>query len=648
MKTQIIFSLCAGVFIIFIGVSLAYVLSGYKWPVGTAVPYYINGNTIQVDDERNAVMSAMTSWSGINPSGLKLTYAGYTPVTTHSHNGSNTVCWNNQGATGALATAYMWTSGNTMLETDIVFNDHYGWSTSGGNYDVETVALHELGHCVGLDHGSTGIMRPSYSGIQRSVDNDAEAGFIAMYGSTGMSPSIALDRTSLSFTGAGEKIFKVRNSGIDTLSYQISDNRNWMDVFPKNGSSAGEWDEITVNVDSFGLGEGNYSGTVTVSSADADNSPQQLHVYLILKGDEPPTVSITSPSDGDVVSGKIIVKAKASAGRGISEVEFYINGKLKETQKNAPYHYPWNTENYTGGLHTLTVKAYDTLDRIGEDSIKVIVDQLPRVSIVSPQSGDIVVKRVTIKAKASDDNGIKKIEFYVDGELKKTQRKPPYKYRWNVTNYPGGRHTIKVKAYDTRDQADRDFIKLIVDRPPKISILSPRSGDHVSGNVSIQISASDDRGIKKVAFYINGQLKETDTQPLYHFMWNTASVFNGAYTIRAVVYDTIDQADQDVIEVILIPHEPLVFTVQKQNNSSTLLQQFINVLAWQSNPMNETISKYRIYQIDGGSHTLLSELDATTFEHWHMAVEKDLIYNYSLVAVDSENREGVPAKATVQ
>jgi len=648
MKKKCRFSLCVAILIVFISVSLAYVLLGYKWPVGSTEPYRINENTAQVADERNAVVSAMSSWNGINPSGLTLSYAGSTSVITYSYNGSNTVCWNNLGATGALATAYMWYSGSTMVETDVVFNDFYTWSTSGGNYDVQTVALHELGHCVGLNHSSTGIMRPSYSGIQRSIDSDAEAGFIAMYGGGGSSPSISLDRTSLSFTGAGEKIFKVRNSGAGTLSYQMSDNKNWMSVSPESGDSTGEWDEIAVNVDSSGLGGGSYSGTVTVSSGDADNSPQKLNVYLTLKGDQPPTVSITFPLDGDVVTEKITVKAIASDDKGIKKVEFYLDGKLKKTLKSTPYNYLWNCENYSSGSHTIKVKAYDTISQVGEDSIKVIVDQPPKVTITSPSSGDIVSKKVTIKVKASDDNGIKKVEFYIGGKLKKTQEKPPYRYRWDAVNYSGGKHTIKVKAYDTRDQVAEDSIKVIVDKPPKISITSPISGSDVIGNVSIQTSASDDRGIKKVGFFINGHLKKTDTKSPYDFIWNTASVFNGAYTIKAVVYDTINQTAHDKIAVILIPHAPLSFSGQKQNNSSTLLQQFINVLTWQASPMNENINKYRIYRIEEGSRTLLIELDATTFEYWHTDVEKDLMYTYALVAVDSENREGVPANITVR
>jgi len=259
LKSSTKFWLFSAILIILVGGSVAYTLLGFLWPVGTDVAFYINANTSQVADEETAVRNAANSWSQINPSGLRLSYSGSTSMTTYSYNGLNTVCWENQGAISTLATAWIWYSGNTILETDMVFNDYHNWSTSGSNYDIETVALHEFGHWVGLDHSSTGIMYAYYSGIQRTIDSDARNGFTAMYGGGEQIPSIELDRSSLSFTGDQEKIFNVRNSGEETLNYQISDDQTWISVSPESGSSTGEWDEITTTVDTSGLGSGNYT-----------------------------------------------------------------------------------------------------------------------------------------------------------------------------------------------------------------------------------------------------------------------------------------------------------------------------------------------------------------------------------------------------
>ena len=99
-------------------------------------------------------------------------------------------------------------------------------------------------------------------------------------------------------------------------------------------------------------------------------------------------------------------------------------------------------------------------------------------------------------------------------------------------------------------------------------------------------------------------------------------------------------------------YAPLNFKGQKVENRSLMLIEYINVLTWQANPENENILKYRIYQMEGESRSLLEELNAQTFdktyECWHRRVDKDKAYSYVLVAVDVDGREGTPTYLTVQ
>ncbi len=44
-----------------------------------------------------------------------------------------------------------WSSCGSAVDSDIVFNSKYEWSTSGKNgVDVQSIALHEMGHTIGL------------------------------------------------------------------------------------------------------------------------------------------------------------------------------------------------------------------------------------------------------------------------------------------------------------------------------------------------------------------------------------------------------------------------------------------------------------------------------------------------------------------
>jgi len=72
----------------------------------------------------------------------------------------------------------------------------------------------------------------------------------------------------------------------------------------------------------------------------------------------------------------------------------------------------------------------------------------PTVSITAPLNGATVVGTVAINATASDNVGVTKVEFYVDGALKSTDTTSPYSYSWDSTSVANGSHSLTAKAYD--------------------------------------------------------------------------------------------------------------------------------------------------------------------------------------------------------
>lgn len=98
------------------------------------------------------------------------------------------------GGEGILAVA--WTaklrggsSPKPEWTSDIFFNDFFTWSTDpgAGEIDIETVAVHEIGHGIGFDHENDvlSVMNSFYDGIQRDLFPDDEAAVAALYGSGG-------------------------------------------------------------------------------------------------------------------------------------------------------------------------------------------------------------------------------------------------------------------------------------------------------------------------------------------------------------------------------------------------------------------------------------------------------------------------------
>jgi len=89
-------------------------------------------------------------------------------------------------------------------------------------------------------------------------------------------------------------------------------------------------------------------------------------------------------------------------------------------------------------------------------------DDPPAVIITFPPDGDTVRGTITIRADASDDKGIKYVEFYIDKNKMHTDSTSPYRYTWDTTAYTNDSHTIKAIAYDTANQFQWDQISVTV------------------------------------------------------------------------------------------------------------------------------------------------------------------------------------------
>lgn len=73
--------------------------------------------------------------------------------------------------------------------------------------------------------------------------------------------------------------------------------------------------------------------------------------------------------------------------------------------------------------------------------------------------------------------------------------------------------------------------------PPTTSITAPTSGATVSGTTSVTASASDNVGVTKVEFYLDGALQSTDTTSPYSWSWNTTTATNASHSLSTKAYD---------------------------------------------------------------------------------------------------------------
>lgn len=113
---------------------------------------------------------------------------------------------------------------------------------------------------------------------------------IGAYEYNSQEPLIALSPSTLEFIrekdgpNPGGKELLIRSCGGKVLNWQVNEDCPWLAVEPAIGDSTSEIDDIIVRVTTDGLPRGVYTYMLTVSDANAVNSPRPIWVTLRIKG----------------------------------------------------------------------------------------------------------------------------------------------------------------------------------------------------------------------------------------------------------------------------------------------------------------------------------------------------------------------------
>ena len=112
---------------------------------------------------QGAVERAFATWASVPGSGVSSAFTGFTSREPFVDDNVSVVGFRSrpdlERTLGATTFAFDLDSGR-VLESDIFFNTAFAWSVAAagesGRYDVESIAVHEVGHLLGLSHSALG------------------------------------------------------------------------------------------------------------------------------------------------------------------------------------------------------------------------------------------------------------------------------------------------------------------------------------------------------------------------------------------------------------------------------------------------------------------------------------------------------------
>ena len=167
------------------------------------------------------------------------------------------------------------------------------------------------------------------------------------------------------------------------------------------------------------------------------------------------------------------------------------------------------------------------------------VDAAPTISITSPADMSVLSGTVSISADASDDNGIARVDFYLNSNSIGTDDTSPYAIDWDSASVVDGAYTIQAIAIDTASQESSDSTSIIIDNV----------NDSPIADAGLDQSVSDGDGDGQEIITLNGSGSYDPDGTIASYEWKegeailgTAEIIDhsfavGAHTVTLIVTD---------------------------------------------------------------------------------------------------------------
>ncbi len=319
----------------------------------------------------------------------------------------------------------------------------------------------------------------------------------------------------------------------------------------------------------------------------------------------PPTVNLTAPANGAIVSGTTAVTATASDNVAVARVEFFDGTTSLGIDNSAPYSASWNTTTAANGSsHIIKAVATDTATPALSTDSNIATVTVNNGCTALPTTNGQVTMTVTVPSAGTyrvwsrimaPDSTNNSYYLTIDsttcgavvGNIDGATAIPANTWKWvdykdaNSStkvdvSLTAGTHTLVLTGKEAGLKVDRLLLLSPTDncltaqpngngdnctidpdttQPTVNSLTVPTSSPQQT--VNITADATDNAGgtgVTKVDFYVDDVLRATDNTPPtpYSFAWNATTVTPGSHVIKAIATDGANLASAPVSRTITI------------------------------------------------------------------------------------------------
>lgn len=179
--------------------------------------------------------------------------------------------------------------------------------------------------------------------------------------------------------------------------------------------------------------------------------------------------------------------------------------------------------------------------------------QAPTISITSPTGGK-VTSIVPVDVNYSDNVGVTRAEFYVNGNKLITDEVGPFAFAWDTASYADGAYTLTTKAYDAAGNVGTSpAVSVTVGNDtiaPVVNSFNLTDGMTVSpSRQAVSASATDNRSVAKISLTIDGKEVAIAYGSSISYNWNTRKVAKGSHSATVRAWDAAGNAASRTVTV---------------------------------------------------------------------------------------------------
>jgi len=353
--------------------------------------------------------------------------------------------------------------------------------------------------------------------------------------------------------------------------------------------------------------------TVKFRAYDNGGNAEAVQSQLIQIDTTPPTVSLSTPSEGATVTGSVTLSANAQDDVAVDHVDFLVDGNQIASVTSAPYDLIWDSRGVADGSHTIAARATDGVGHTTTSTaVNVTVsnpDTIPPVSTIRCNGTTCATGfytaavSVTLSASDTGGSGLDQIVYTTDGSDPTATNGTVYTGAFTVPQTT----TVRYRAFDNADNAETVQSQLVqVDTTAPLSAISCNNGSCASwfnAPVSVTLSSVDDTGgsgVSKIVYTTDGSTPTSTHGTVYA----GAFAISGSLTLKYRAFDNAGNAEVTNSQAIQIDTAAPSSTIKCNNGNcaTSFYAAAVSVTHSATDSGGSGVSQI-VYTIDGSDPT---------------------------------------------